>query len=206
MNKSLFTFLFASLILSLFLSSCEEEDNPLQANEGLITIDASDYGSWVYFSFEKDAVVEITDYKNSLDWDLGFHRSDLRVNCGKSGIGEGGSIATGIFNFDDITIASETGYSVNDSIEIAVDLASYPPIMETVPGDTVLANWIEMTYGGAFGPEYSFSNEIFVIKTSDGKYAKIWLKDYFKVINDESKSGFVTMKYSYQSDGSKKLD
>jgi HmuY protein len=202
MKKSLFALLITTVTLSIFLTSCEEEDNPLQANEGIITIDASDYGSWVYFSFEKDTIVEITDYKTSLDWDLGFHRYDLRVNCGESGNGEGGTNGTGIINFDEITIAPESGYSVNDSIEIAVDIASFPPLMETVPGDTLLATWIEMTYG-ASGPEYSYSNEVFVIKTSEGKYAKIWLKDYF---NDESKSGFVTMKYSYQSDGSKKLD
>jgi len=202
MKKSLLTLLIASFALTTFFTSCDEEDNPIPANEGIITINASDYASWVYFSFEKDTIVEIADYKTSLDWDLGFHRSDLRVNCGKSGTGEGASIATGIINFDEITIAPESGYSVNDNIDIAVDIASFPPLMETVPGDTILATWIEMTYGTS-GPEYSYSNEIFVVKTSEGKYAKIWLKDYF---NDESKSGFVTMKYSYQSDGSRKLD
>ncbi|PIE88342.1 MAG: hypothetical protein CSA04_02390 [Bacteroidetes bacterium] len=46
-------------------------------------------------------------------------------------------------------------------------------------------------------------SEIFVVKTADGKYAKVWLKDYF---NADGESGHVTMKYSYQPDGSTKLD
>ena len=203
MKKTLLTLLIATFALISIFTSCDEEDNLIPANVGIITIDASEYGSWVYFSFEKDTIVEITNYQTSLDWDLGFHRSDLRVNCGKSGIGKGGTIATGTTNFDEITIAPESNYSLNDSIEIAVDIASFPPLMETVPGDTVLTKWIEMTYGNANGPEYSYSNEIFVIKTAKGNYAKIWLKDYF---NDEPRSGFVTLKYSYQSDGSRNLD
>jgi hypothetical protein len=201
MKSSLFTLLIAAF--TFLLSSCDEENNPLNANEGIITIDASNYNSWVYFSFEEDTIVEITDYKTSMNWDIGFHRSNLRLNCGKSGSGEGGSIATKKTNFDNVTTAPESGYSVNDSIEIAINIAAFPPVMETVPGDTILATWINMTYGGTQGPEYNYSNEIFVIKTAEGNYAKIWLKDYF---NDEPKSGFVTMKYSYQSDGSRKLD
>ena len=96
----------------------------------------------------------------------------------------------------------EKDYSLNDMIEIAIDIASMPPVMETVPGDTILAKWINLEYGQN-GPEYTFSDEIFILKTADGKYAKIWLKDYF---NNEAKSGHVTMKYFYQADGSTELD
>ena len=196
----LFTALFSAVYL---FTACEEEDNPKLATERTITIDASDFSKWVYFSFKEDTIVSITDFENSTDWDLGFHRFDLRVNCGMSGSGQGGSYATVETNFESIVTAPETGYALNDMIEISVDITSMPPVKETVPGDTVLAKWINMNLGQN-GPEYTYSNEIFIIKTADGKYAKIWLKDYF---NDEAKGGgHVTMKYVYQADGSTELD
>ncbi|MBU8892761.1 MAG: HmuY family protein [Bacteroidales bacterium] len=195
----LITVLFSAVYL---FTACEEEDNIIPATVGTITVDASDYSSWVYFSFKDDTVVTVTDFENSTDWDIGFHRSDLRLNCGMSGTGLGGSYATGITNFDEVITAPETGYSLNDMIEIATDISTFPPGMETVPGDTILANWISFEIG-ASGPEYTYSNEIFIIKTADGKYAKIWLKDYF---NDEAQGGHITMKYLYQTEGNTKLD
>lgn len=195
----LLTALFSAVYL---FTACEEEDNPIPATVGTITIDASDYSKWVYFSFEEDTIVPITDFENSTDWDLGFHRYDLRVNCGMSGQGQGGSYATGETDFESVVTAPETNYSINDMIEISIDITSMPPVSETVPGDTVLAKWIDVEFGQS-GPIYSFSNEIFIVKTAEGKYVKIWLKDYF---DDGANSGHVTMKYAYQPDGSTKLD
>ncbi len=195
--------LLSTLLVSVYLFiACDDEDNIIPTSEGQITIDASDYSTWVYFSFDEDTIVPVNDFKNSTNWDLGFNRYNLRVNCGTSGPGNGGTYATGETMFSNLVIAPENGYSVNDSIEVVTDISSMPPVMETVPGDTLLASWIEMSYNNN-GPVYTYSNEIFVIKTAKGKYAKIWLKDYF---NDEAKSGNVTMKYLYQPDGSIKLE
>ncbi|MDP2722695.1 MAG: HmuY family protein [Bacteroidales bacterium] len=204
MKRISFLSAIALFSLSVVFISCgkDEEDQPKPANTETITIDASAYDKWVYFSFEKGTTIEISDYKTSTEWDLGFHRFDLRVNCGTSGSGQGGTYATGKTDYTAVTTAPESGYSLNDSISIAVDMSTIPPVMETVPGDTVLASWVIMTYGQT-GPEYTYSNEIFVVKTATAKFAKVWLKDYF---NDEGKSGHVTMKYSYQPDGSTKLD
>jgi hypothetical protein len=198
--------LFITSVFSLMMifTSCEDDGNDVRPDpeSATVTIDASNYTEWVYFSFEEGQTVNISDYSGSMDWDLGFHRYDLRVNCGTSGPGSGGSLATGQTDFNVVETAPSSGYSMNDYIMIAVDVSSMPPVMERVPGDTVLANWISMKHG-QMGPEYSYSNETFVIKTADGKYAKIWLKDYF---NEDGDGGHITMKYSYQPDGSTKLD
>lgn len=202
MKKTSLLFIVALFSAIYILSSCDEKDNPTPANVQTVTIDASDYSKWIYFSFEEDTIVTISDFENSMDWDIGFHRYNLRINCGESGPGDGGTYATGLKYFDDVTIAPESGYSTNGFIDIAVDVSSFPPVMESVPGDSVLASWIKMTYNDNV-PVYSYSNEVFVVKTAKGKYAKIWLKDYF---NDNAESGHVTMKYSYQSDGSRNLE
>ena len=192
--------LIALAIATSIFTSCEKDDNVIPANT--VVIDASSYDKWVYFSFEAGSTVEIPDYKTSMAWDLGFHRFDVRVNGGTSGPGQGGTFATGETDFNAVTTAPVVGYALNDSISIAVDISSMPPVMETVPGDTVLATWITM-HNGMAGPEYHYSNEVFVVKTASGKYAKIQLKDYF---NDLGKSGHINMKYSYQSDGSTQFD
>jgi len=195
------------IILAGFLgfTSCKKEETPEpKKNElvsGTTTINASAYDKWVYFSFKENKVVEISDFTNSLNWDIGFHRQNVRVNCGKSGIGQGGTYNAGKVDFSSIKEAPETGYVLNDSIKILEEF-SMPPVYVKVPGDTLLAKWISITHGQS-GPEYNYSDNIYVIKTADGKYAKIWLKNYF---NDESKSGYVTMKYTYQPDGSRKLE
>ncbi|MBE9469335.1 MAG: HmuY family protein [Bacteroidetes bacterium] len=198
---------FATVMLlgvTLVFSSCDKDDDPEPENNdvvsGTITINATAYDKWIYFSFANEKEVEVNDFSNSSDWDIGFHRQDIRVNCGKSGTGKGGTYNAGKVDFASFAEAPETGYLLNDSIEI-LEAFVMPPVKVKVPGDTLLAKWIDIKYGQA-GPEYTVSNNIYVVKTADAKYAKIWLKDYF---NDNSETGYITMKYTYQPDGSNKL-
>ncbi len=190
------------LSVSLVFTSCkkDEAEPTKKANENTITIDASDYGKWVYFSFAKGKIVEVTDFKRSHEWDIGFHRQDIRVNCGKSGSGKGGTYNFGKVDFDSVTEAPEEGYTNNGDIEI-MEKFVMPPVYVTVPGDAVLGEWIKIIRGEK-GPEYSISNNIYAVRTAYGKYAKVWLKDYF---NDKAQSGHITMKYVYQADGSRKF-
>jgi hypothetical protein len=201
---------FATIMLlgvSLGFTSCnKDDDNDTQPQNndvitGTITIDATAYDKWTYFSFVNEKVVPVTDFSTSSAWDIGFHRQDIRVNCGTSGIGQGGTYNAGKVDFSSVAEAPKTGYLLNNSIEILEEFVM-PPVYVTVPGDTLLAKWISISIGQT-GPEYVVSNNIYIIKTADGKYAKIWLKDYF---NDNSETGHVTMKYNYQPDGSRKME
>ena len=188
--------------LALAFTSCDEENDPDPVNDevvaGTITIDATAYDKWVYFSFADEQVVTVNDFSNSVEWDIGFHRFDLRVNCGTSGPGQGGTHNAGKVDFSSITEAPEDGYSLNDSIDIMQEEGNW--VYEAVPGDTVLATWL--TFSGP-PPTYTVNDNIYIIKTADGKYAKIWLKDYY---NDNAETGYVTVKYAFQPDGSRKLE
>lgn len=195
----------------LMLTSCKEDDDDDNDKGGgdstgalkvnTVTLDASSYTDWTYFSFGKGEVVSVSDFSTSTGWDIAFHRSDVRVNCGASGPGQGGTYATGQSDFEAVATAPESGYSLNGMIEVAVDISAMPPKMETVPGDSILSGWVEYSMGQG-GPTYTYSEEIYIVRTAEGKYVKVWLKDYF---NDNSESGHVTMKYAYQSDGSTDL-
>lgn len=197
---------YTALILlgiAFVFTSCDKEDDPepFVNNEvvtGTITFDATAYDKWVYFSFADTQIVEGNNYVTSSDWDIGFHRFDVRLNCGTSGPGEGGSSNAGKIDFALVTEAPENGYSLNDSIDIMQESGNW--VYEAVPGDTILSSWL--TFTGP-PPTYTVNDNIYVIKTANGKYAKIWLKDYY---NDNSETGHVTMQYVYQPDGSIKLE
>ncbi len=183
----------------VFLISCEKDEATSQSGK-VIEINASAYNAWTYFSFEEDTVVSIDDYTTSTDWDIAFHRSDIRVNCGQSGPGQGGSYNAGKVNFNSITEAPADGYSLNTTIQI---LESYtmPPVYVTVPGDTLVSKWLKIITD-VTPPTYEYSDNIYIIRTANGKYAKVWLSNYF---NSNAKSGYITMKYQYQPNGSRQF-
>jgi hypothetical protein len=185
--------------MSLVLSGCEKEkENGSDENWETVTLDATAYDQWVYFSFSDNQEVSIGDFSSSTDWDIGFHRYDVRVNCGTAGPGQGGSLNAGPLGFETLTEAPADGYSLNDSIGVILESGVWE--YTNVPGDTILATWLQ--FSGP-PPTYTISDNIYVIRTADGKYVKLWLKDYF---NDASKSGYVTMQYFYQKDGSRALE
>ncbi|WP_052408920.1 HmuY family protein [Porphyromonas sp. COT-290 OH3588] len=91
--------LFLSLALvatGVFAVSCDKKkDEPKkQTTMKEVSIDATDYGKWMYFSLEQGKLVEVADPMNSNEWDLGFHFTDIRTNSGASGKGQGGAFAT----------------------------------------------------------------------------------------------------------------
>ena len=60
-----------------------------------------------------------------------------------------------------------------------------------------MKDWYDMT--DEMPPIITSKNEVFAVKTADGKYAKMQFLDYY---NKEGVSGFVTVRYVYQPDGS----
>jgi len=57
----------------------------------VLTIDASNYSNWVYFSFEQASVIDVENPEESMEWDVAFQRKHIRTNSGLSGIGSGGA-------------------------------------------------------------------------------------------------------------------
>ena len=118
MKKIIFSALCA-LPLVVSLTSCgKKKDEPNQpstpeAVTKTVTIDASKYETWQYFSFSKGEVVNVTDYKNDLNWDMALHRYDVRLNCGESGKGKGGAVFSGKTEMDQATSVPTDGYTVD---------------------------------------------------------------------------------------------
>lgn len=187
------------IALSLMVISCnkdDDNDNDNDLNATTVKIDASSYTDWVYFSFSTGGLVTENDPANSTSWDLGLMRHAFRTNSGTSGSGNGGVINAGAVDFDTYLEAPSNGYTVDDTVLIgAADDPMHIPAIP-VPGSSVISyTWgtLDMTTH-----QYTMSNNVFVIKTADGKYAKMIVKNYY---SDEGTSGNYTIDYVYQEDG-----
>ncbi|MDP8238794.1 MAG: HmuY family protein [Candidatus Hatepunaea meridiana] len=167
---------------------------------GDLTVDATSYTDWVYFSFSQGAVITVEAPMTSNAWDLGLLRNHFRTNSGTSGNGQGGVYDAGVVNFASITEAPADGYAADDSIEV-IDQNSMPPEYIWIPGSSVLDEAFVMS--GGMPPSIDPTNHIYIIRTGDGKYAKVWFKNYYNV---EGNSGHISIQYAYQSDDGRSLE
>lgn len=207
MRTKLFISVFA---IALVLFSCKkDEEKPSLVAQSKV-IDATSQTEWVYFSFEKDTVVGVSDPANSTDWDIAFRRYMIKTNGGKSGNGQA-AVAIA-----DTTRTGEEGFNVlltvNDNVQLTADdtviVYSYNPANPSVPIITkhvlnpVLMNWYkrEDTPNGTMIVSRQW---IYYFRTAKGNYSKFYIKNYY---NDVGKSGYFTLVYKYQPDGSRSLE
>jgi len=192
--------LVALMGILMMTTSCSKDDdeNTPSPVDGLKTGDlilsrATEYGEdWIYFSFE-EGEVEINDQESSLDWDIAFNRYNVRTNSGTSGNGQGGVYDAGAVDFTSVLAANESGYIVDDSIQILESISNMGPTFITTTGsDVFIGCVVRINQTGS----YETNNHIYVVKTAQGKYAKVWIKGYYSA---NSEPGFINMKYAYQS-------
>jgi hypothetical protein len=191
--------LWLAVAVTATFVACDSDDDsgtsPVDKSAVTVDIDATDYENWVYFSFDDDALIAVADPQTSLDWDLGFRRYHMRTNSGSSGSGQGGAYDAGKVEFSSVTTAPDAGFVVDDSIWEYT--RSMPPDSFQVAANTLLDEWYEYVFQGN-APTLVPREHVYVIKTADGKYAKIMLTDYYDA---ENVSGNITMQYLYNAEG-----
>lgn len=80
-------------------------------------VDATDREAWIYLSLAGGGVaVEVADPRAETTWDLGFRRSNIRLNGGASGPGEGALAPVVGVGFDDLTQAPESGWITDEPL------------------------------------------------------------------------------------------
>ena len=146
---------------------------------------------FIYFSFETGGVVDA-----SANWDIGFKGTTLVFNGGTSGSGQGGAlIQLGTFD-EKIEAPESTAFRTDSDSEFAVPTGS----------DN---GWYN--YSGP--PNFlitPLAGRIIMVKTNDGKYAKVEVLSYYKDAPAQpnaftDQSGTYTFRYMYQADGSRTL-
>ena len=81
------------------------------------TIDAADRDEWVYLSLSSGGMeVFIGDPLQSNDWDLGFRRSNIRLNGGASGGAMGGVVPLANVQFSSVSQAPLEGWITDEAV------------------------------------------------------------------------------------------
>jgi hypothetical protein len=153
------------------------------------TIDARSDNVWIYFDFSRAAVVPVLNAKTDA-WDLAFKRYVVRTNGGRSNPdGRGAVLKLARRDFAALS-------RVPEDLEFQADVH---PKNRLYPFNPVLEKWYNYSYlANVLAPK----PEIYVIRTQDGKYAKIRMLSYYCTGNV---AGCMTFEYVYQGDGSRRL-
>jgi hypothetical protein len=196
--------------ISLVLTSCKDDDPtpvvPLQATtfpnlaaDPIVSSGsgqpAAATGKYTFFSFKTGKVVPNSDSATA-NWDIGFRSTRIIFNGGSSGPGQAAvSLQTGLF--DELK-------SVSDTVTFKTDNATTGPALTAASGK----GWYN--YNPATNLVTPIPGRVLVIRTADGKYAKMEVLSYYKdapaTPDATSTSRYYTFRYMYQPDGSKKLE
>ena len=215
MKKNLTKFtLFLSLALALVACSKKEETIVVPVTVSTRTVNdlAADTvtglgadgrpqsaGTTTYYSLVDNKIVTKADSATT-KWDIAFSSTKILVNSGTSGPGLGGAfVFKGLF--DDLkTIPADSSFATDNSTT-----ASY-----AIPLGSGKA-WY--TYDGLTTLVSPIAGRVLVIRTANGKYAKIEILNYYKggvtlastaSVNDKLfKQRYYTFRYAYQPNGSK---
>jgi hypothetical protein len=196
------TFRFCSLglaLLATLLSACKEDEvvEPVKVEAKTFRNLAADAGTprtgrYTLFRFSDGAIVPTAD-SASTKWDIGFKATTIIVNGGTSGPGKGGAqVLSGIYS--ELLEAPIDGYAVDALPNYAIPTGSDKGWYNYNPSANVIT---------------PIAGKIIVIRTADGKYAKMEILSYYEnapaspVPTDKSR--YYTFRYGYQPDGSRSL-
>lgn len=160
-----------------------------QLDVATFTIDATNREAWSYFSFATNDVIEVADPENSVDWDLGFQRTKVKLNGGVSGPGKGAAVMLKDVEFEGVKEAPADGYIADSADTLAIVAQSEKGwYIYTGPPN----HWV-----------LPLDNRVFIVQAADGTFAKVRFTGYYKDNEHKKDSGFVTFEYVHQPDGSR---
>ena len=153
------------------------------------TVDARSKELWMYFDFSRGSVIGITDPKTD-DWDLALQRHTIRSNGGATNPAGQAAIAgietTDFASLQQVPAAAE----FQSDIRTKKRLHAYNPALQ---------KWYHYSYtSNILTPKQM----VYIVRTQDGKYAKMRLLSYYCKGNI---AGCMTFEYVYQGDGSTNL-
>ena len=203
MRSSFIPFLAFSVI-ALMISACSTEVvEPPAPTAGEIPVrtynnlpaDTANTMNFTYFRFSDSSIVSGND-TTSANWDIAFRGTTIIINGGPVRTGNGGAIIYRNSNFDSVSIAPETGYAYDTTdTQLAIPTGSNN-------------GW----YSYDFANNYiaPIQGTVLIIKTGDGKYAKVEILSYYKDQNPQPFPNpvnfrYYTFRFVHQSDGSRTI-
>jgi len=185
-------------VLFIFYSGCKDDEivdppaasSPQEHTMDNIPADTGSQNKTTYFRFKDSTIVTGSDTA-TVNWDIALKSTTIYTNSGSSGSGQGGALVLTNVDFSSVDEAPETGYKI-DSIGA--------PAIPTGSGN----GWY--LYDFATNIISPLPGVVLIIKTGEGKYAKVQILSYYKDAptnpTASDRSRFYTFKYYYQPDGS----
>ena len=208
MNKRTFTWaaLFLSLMAMFTFTSCSDDDDDAPGDNKLevksVTLPNPGYGpdNWIYFSLSEGKIlsgINESNRKTNKTWDLAFDRYNVRTNSGLSGEGLGGALDTKKDVLEAVRSVPAGEFTTDEMGSVTSSMESFPPPSIDTPLNGLLADAIK--FQGP-PPTYIPNNHVYIIRTHDGKYAKLQITSF---ANNKGETGHLQFSYVYQPNGSK---
>lgn len=201
-----------SLILSVFawtLTNCKKDnDETTTSNAKTFIINATDYSSWSYFSFEIGDTLAVSNPADTSCWDIAFQRYMVKTNGGKSGSGQAAvfnSKLTGQSGFNSlISVPDSAIFTTDDTVKVEGYNSANPkvPLVKKYVLNEPLYGWFTLKQGAS--STLIPTDNIYIVRTATGKYAKLWIQSYYS--DTDAKAGYIKIMYTYHKDGSKNLE
>lgn len=205
----------AVFFAALLMSSCNDDngkkDEKVPLNTQMIKeMQTKEFGTWHYFSFEKGKVVgtgstdpkkgDDAKWKKRSDWDIAFNRYNIRTNGGVSGNGKGAVVKIEGVDFAGLAKAPTEGYLEDQPIQLYIAMPPKGPQDRPKVGmNPTTREWVIIKVKGPGSYDTKITPTLFVVKTANGKYVKLYMKNYK---NAKGENGYLTFDYVYQKDGS----
>lgn len=151
-------------------------------------------GKFTLFSFKDNKQIANTDSATN-KWDVGFRGTMIIVNGGAIRTGQGGAyVHTGIFD-ETTTVPASASFTLDQSsTQLAITASSGK-------------GWYN--YDQTTNIISSIPGKVLIIRTGDGKYAKMEILSYYQgaptMPTTTSIARYYTFRYVYQPDGSRTL-
>ncbi len=151
-------------------------------------------GKFTLYSLRENTIVPNTD-STTHKWDIGFRGTTIIVNGGAIRAGQGGaSIFTGLFEDLKEIDANQIFATDQSPTQLAIPTGSGNGWYNYNPQQ----NWISPIPG-----------KVLVIRTGDGKFAKVEILSYYKdapnTPSATAQARYYNFRFVYQPDGSKKF-
>jgi len=160
----------------------------------IYTFLANTIDKWVYFDFSRGSVAsDVSSMKDPNNWDLAFRMAKIVSNGGATN--KTGKVAVAKLATTDFDSVKEVPENVKFLKEIK------PPNSIDTRNDS-FENW--SSYKPSYHEIKPYDN-FYLIKTSEGKFAKMQILSYYCKKGVKKIKGCYTIKYVYQGGGTKSL-
>lgn len=185
--------LLSAVLLGLGMTSCKDKN---EAETKVVVTDSVEMdfktNHYTFYSLSEGQEVPLSDSATT-KWDIGINFVNIILNSHASGPGQGGVIVKS-GNYESLTSAPTDGYAYDTSTtQLAINSNPFSPDAWFVYDPTT----------HAFSPKAGL---FFIIKTADGKYAKLEILEVKYADYDPGamypKKLIYKFRYTYQSNGS----